>query len=186
MTSVEIETERLRLCEPCDRHVASLPGVLNDPEIAANTLTTPHPYTLADAAQAVERFATAHASNTGFIRFIELRQTGTLIGSIGLEFHDDRTRGELGYAIGREWWGQGYATEASRAMVDHGFRALGLQRITAHAMLRNPASSRVLQKLHFEGVGVICGACRKEGRDIDADGYVMTREQWSERHRAHA
>lgn len=186
MTAGAIETERLRLCEPSDRHVATLPHVLNDPEIAANTLTIPHPYTTDDAVRAVARFTTAHTENTGFIRFIELRQSGELIGSIGLEFHDDHARGELGYVIGRAWWGKGFATEACRAMVDHGFRSLGLQRITAHAMLHNPASSRVLQKLKFESLGVIAGACRKEGRDIDADGYQMTREQWMEPSRAKA
>ncbi len=186
MNAPEILTPRLQLCEPTARHIAQLPAVLNDPEIAANTLTIPHPYTRDDAIAAIKRFATTHADDTGFVRFIERRDDGTLVGSIGFAFHDDGARGELGYAIGRQWWGAGYATEAAGAMVTYGFLSLGFERITAHAMLRNPASSRVLQKLEFESLGVVCGACRKNDEDIDADGYILTREQWQERSREQA
>ena len=59
---------------------------------------------------------------------------------------DDR-RAELGYWIGVPWWNRGYATEAGRALLDFGFGTLGLHRIMAHHMMRNPASGRVMQKL---------------------------------------
>lgn len=181
MNSTIIETERLRLVEPGEQHIDSIVNVLNDPEIYANTLTIPYPYTRDDAVAALERFRKTHVNDEGMVRFIVAKDSGELVGSVGFEFKDDRQRAELGYAIGRAWWGKGFATEAAEGVVRHAFEVRGVPLVTAHAMLHNPASSRVLEKLGFEYAGVICGACRKEEQAIDAHGYTMTREQWMER-----
>lgn len=180
MNFEDIITPRLRLCMPQPHHVDALADVLNDPEIEQNTLTIPHPYTRADAVAALERFDRWVADDAGQVRVIELREDGALIGTVGFEFLDQKRRGELGYVIGRRWWGRGYATEASQAMIDYGFREIGFEQVTAHAMLHNPSSSRVLQKLNFKSEGVIREACRKKDGAIDADGYSMSRELWQE------
>ena len=181
MNTPVIETERLRLVEPGEQHIDSIVDVMNDPEIYANTLTIPYPYTRDDAVAAIERFQTMRINDEGMVRFIVTKDSDALVGSVGFEFKDDRQRAELGYAIGRAWWGRGYATEAAEGVVRHAFEDRGLPLVTAHAMLHNPASSRVLEKLGFEYAGVICGACHKEDKDIDAHGYTMSREQWKER-----
>ena len=69
------------------------------------------------------------------------------IGAIGLEINAKDENAELGYWIGESWWGRGYCTEAARTMVDFGFSTLGLKKIHAHFMAKNPASGRVLQKI---------------------------------------
>jgi [ribosomal protein S5]-alanine N-acetyltransferase len=61
---------------------------------------------------------------------------------------------ELGYSLGRAYWGRGYATEAVRAMLDDA-RAQGLRRLEAYSFLDNPASARVLEKAGFTDLGVI-------------------------------
>ena len=101
-----------------------------------------------------------------------------MIGLVVLAMSEDRQSAELGYAIGRPWWGRGYATEASRALLNYGFEFLGLEEINAHAMLRNPASSNVLRKLAMRSVGLITDACEKDGERFDAEGFVISREQW--------
>jgi RimJ/RimL family protein N-acetyltransferase len=76
-----------------------------------------------------------------------------MIGSCGL---GRRASGavELGYWISRAHWGRGFATEASRALIDIA-RALGIARLEASHFIDNPASARVLDKLGFESTGII-------------------------------
>ena len=85
---------------------------------------------------------------------IVLPAEGRLIGSCGLRrpLGDDRTA-DIGYELDPDYWGQGYATEAARAMVQFGFRELGLQRLTSWCIADNAASARVLARLGFRPEG---------------------------------
>jgi [ribosomal protein S5]-alanine N-acetyltransferase len=69
--------------------------------------------------------------------------------------------------VGRPYWGRGYATEAAREVMRYGFGALGLARIFATAMSRNPASIRVLEKIGMREEGVLRGHVTKWGRRED-------------------
>jgi RimJ/RimL family protein N-acetyltransferase len=77
-----------------------------------------------------------------------------LIGAIGIH---DTPEGEveLGYWIGRDHWGRGYATEAGRAMISFAQHGLRLPRLVAGHFLDNPASGAVLRKLGFQPTGRI-------------------------------
>jgi RimJ/RimL family protein N-acetyltransferase len=78
---------------------------------------------------------------------IVVRETGRLVGDIILMWLEAEHRGgEVGYIIGPEHQGHGYATEAVRAVLALGFDGLGLHRITGRIDARNPASGRVLTK----------------------------------------
>ena len=76
-----------------------------------------------------------------------LREGGTLVGSIALHPNARDDNGEIGYWIGRPYWGQGYATEAAREVVRYGFEELGLHRVHANHLGSNPASGKVLEKV---------------------------------------
>lgn len=78
---------------------------------------------------------------------ITLKESGTLIGAIGLSINRANHWAEMGYWIGKPYWGQGYATEAAKALVAYGFKELDLNRIQARHMTENPASGRVMQKI---------------------------------------
>jgi len=78
------------------------------------------------------------------------REDGMFVGSVGLTEYEDRV--ELGYGIGRAFWGRGYATEAVRAAADYA-RELGLSSVEACTFTTNPASARVLEKCGFENMG---------------------------------
>ena len=69
---------------------------------------------------------------------------------------------ELGYALGRDFWGQGYATEATVAMINTA-RTLGLGGLQAYSFVENPASARVLEKAGFSKVGTIIREYPKRG-----------------------
>jgi RimJ/RimL family protein N-acetyltransferase len=87
---------------------------------------------------------------------------------------------ELGYRLRREAWGRGLASEGSRALVDHAFRDLGCERVTAETMAVNRASRRVMEKaglrfvraFHQEWPERIPG---DEHGDVE---YALTREEW--------
>jgi len=178
MNLPRLESERLVIREPSPTDIPSMPAVFSDPDIYAHTRTIPYPYTEAAAAEAIERFARLSQTGEAQTFFIELKDTAELIGSVGTLNIEGRKQAEFGYAIGRKWWGKGYATEASRALLNYCFNDLGFRELCAHAMTRNPASSRVLQKLGMRSVGVIPGACEKDGVLHDAEGYTITRDQW--------
>jgi RimJ/RimL family protein N-acetyltransferase len=176
-----LHTERLILRPPRAEDAHKLPSVLNDPEISANTSSIPYPYTHDDALAALERFQNTRNDGTALVLFIDLKDSADLIGSVGI--HDilpDHSIAELGYALGRPWWGKGYASEASREMMQYVFTSMGIERLVAHAMLRNPASSRVLEKLGMHPVGIVQQCCQRDGSTIDASGFTLTQDQWRE------
>jgi len=78
---------------------------------------------------------------------IEVLETGKLIGSISLRI-SDRERGvaDFGFVLNRNYWNQGYVTEASRALLDTAFATLKLRRVVATCDTRNLASARVMEK----------------------------------------
>jgi len=81
------------------------------------------------------------------------RGSGALVGDCSIHFETDFGEWELSYGFRRDRWGRGYATEAARACVRHGFEQLGLARIVADVDPANVASQRVLAKCGFERVG---------------------------------
>jgi RimJ/RimL family protein N-acetyltransferase len=85
---------------------------------------------------------------------IELKNNGEVIGTIDFTETDKEARSaEVGYQFGKAWWGQGYATEALRAIIQHCFETVKLNRLWASYDPRNPASGRVLEKakMQYEG-----------------------------------
>jgi RimJ/RimL family protein N-acetyltransferase len=87
---------------------------------------------------------------------------------------------ELGYRLRRGAWGRGYATEGSRALVDHAFRELGAERVTAETMAVNLASRRVMEKAGLRFVRAFRGEWPEpipgdEHGDVE---YAVTRAEW--------
>lgn len=113
---------------------------------------------------------------------IFVKQSGTLVGSIGL-IDDPRREYErsrmLGYSLGEPYWGHGYMTEAGRAVLDYGFGTMGLLVISAYCYPFNARSIRVLQKLGFSYEGTLC-LCEKryDGAVLDNQCYALTAEQF--------
>lgn len=163
----------LRSLTPADANDVQL--LAGDREIAANTALIPHPYEDGVAESWIEATALAYAEGRRVNFGITLRSGGALIGSIGLGINRDHQRAELGYWIGKPYWGQGFATEAACAVLEFGFRELGLHRIFAHHLTRNPASGRVMQKAGMLYEGTLRGHVLKWGvyEDIAIYGIVV-------------
>ncbi|QPV62006.1 GNAT family N-acetyltransferase [Halosimplex litoreum] len=101
------------------------------------------------------------------------------VGDVSLAPIDDR-RGwaNLGYWIHPDHQGEGYATEAARLVVDHGFAALGLHRISATIHAGNGASERVVEKLGFSHEGTKRDDDFVNGEYVDREVYAVLREEW--------
>jgi RimJ/RimL family protein N-acetyltransferase len=85
---------------------------------------------------------------------VEHRADCRVIGSIRLAVSDPaNATGDFGYSLNRDYWRQGYATEAARAVVDAGFRILGLHRIWAECDTANVGSFGVMEKLGMRREG---------------------------------
>ena len=176
--SPTITTGRLLLRRFAATDAPRVTALCADREIAANTLTIPHPYTLSDAETwlrgEVERWAGGTSANFA----MTMRGDRLLVGSVGLRIEVDHNRAELGYWVARSHWGMGLATEAARAVVEWGFGELSLERIYSYHYVRNPASGRVLEKIGMRREGVARRAIRKWGVYEDCALFAALRGEW--------
>jgi ribosomal-protein-alanine N-acetyltransferase len=155
-TTPTLQTARLVLGAFDLNDAAELQRLAGAREIADTTLSIPHPYELDHALAWIgqQRRETVRGRATNFA--IRLHPEGALIGSAGLRDIDpEHLQAELGFWIGHEWWGKGYAREAASAVIRFGFESLGLNRIYAHHMARNPASGRVLLAAGMQREGLL-------------------------------
>jgi len=79
-----------------------------------------------------------------------------IIGSVAIfNVNDENDSGELGYSLGSRWWGNGYMTEATKAVIDYGFNEVGFNRIYASCHEENIASKKVMEKLSMTYEGLL-------------------------------
>jgi RimJ/RimL family protein N-acetyltransferase len=160
----ELRTERLLLRPFRDDDVADALDYRNDAEFSRFLPHVPYPFTRADA----ERLVAVNMSE-------DWRQwptfavvlSGRLIGTANIEVDHEHRVAMLGYAIGSQWWGQGLAVEAARAVIAWGIKEFRLARIWASTDVRHMRSQRVLEKL-----GMI-RECFRDGPVPGRDGTLI-------------
>jgi ribosomal-protein-alanine N-acetyltransferase len=151
----------------------------SDYEIASTTMNVPHPYPPGGALPFIEATQAAAAKGSGFTFAITRKEDGLLVGVIGLVgIHPDYKRGELNYWVGRPYWGQGIATEAAKALLRFGFTELGLNKIFAAYMTRNPASAKVMAKLGMTYEGTLRQHVARWGQFEDIGYYGLLRAEY--------
>lgn len=143
----------LRPFEPSD--IPAVTELCSERDIAANTLHIPHPYTLDDARSWIDSHPEIYAAGKAAIFAITHRDHQTLIGGIGLTFDQQYNRAELGYWIGKPFWGNGFCSEAAPEILRFGFDICKLNRIFATHMMRNPASGRIMEKAGMKLEGIL-------------------------------
>ncbi len=143
-----IRSERLFLRPGWPEDWLELLEAIDDQAVVRNLASAPWPYT-ADDARAFLGRRPDRALPQLFIT-LPSAEGAKLIGSVGLARSGDDV--ELGYWIARRHWGQGYATEAARAMLTLA-RTLGHRRLVAGHFIDNPQSGRVLSKVGFAPTG---------------------------------
>jgi [ribosomal protein S5]-alanine N-acetyltransferase len=113
------------------------------------------------------RLAMDRVSDKAFIRWCAL-----------VRWNPDYRSASMGYCLDDAAWGQGYATEACRAVLQWAFDTLDLNRVQAETDTRNAASARVLEKLGFVREGTLREDCVVNGEVSDSWVYGLIRREW--------
>jgi RimJ/RimL family protein N-acetyltransferase len=172
-STIVLETERLTLRKPTLADVKAIARLANDRRIAENTRRLPHPYRQDDAVRFIKTLAKAR-SETVFL--IEHDQNP--IGMVGVDWREPEAP-ELGYWLGVEHWGRGFATEAARAAIDYTFEEFDVEQMVSGARVVNPASRHILEKCGFQWKGVELHRFEALGSSSPVDCFHLTRSVWA-------
>lgn len=142
-----IVTDRLVLTTPTLAHVPDIARLANNQRVHQVMARLPFPYSEDDAQFFVEHIAPSDSEHC----FSVMLGGATFMGVVGLHFADDLPP-ELGYWLGEPYWGHGYATEASNAVVAAA-KVAGYPALRSRALLTNAGSRNVLRKAGFAEIG---------------------------------
>ena len=174
-----IETERLILrpfvmedAEAMYRNWAS------DPEVT-KFLSWPTYQSVDTAYEILDIWTKQYSDNTFYQWAIELKEIGEVIGSISVVNFDERVdMVEIGFCIGKPWWGQGIMTEAFQAVIDFLFGEVNVQRIEAGHDPNNPASGAVQRKCGLKYEGTLRRSIRSNQGITDKVVLSILKEEW--------
>lgn len=144
-----VATRRLILRSLSFDDVPRIVRYAGDLAVARMLAAVPHPYAEAHASAFIGDAMASNLAGDGLaLAIARLKEPGALIGAISFARRGAATA-EIGWWLGRPYWGKGLATEAAAAMAAVAFRDPGLEALTAGAFADNPASLRVQDKLGF-------------------------------------
>jgi RimJ/RimL family protein N-acetyltransferase len=174
-----LETRRLWLRWPRLADVQAIVRLAGEKAVADMTARIPHPYAPDEAERFV--FEARQASANGDALQLAITPKGrpnALIGMVGIGPSAEHGGPSLGYWLGVAHWGQGYATEAARALIDAYFAYGEESELAASARVVNPASRRVLEKCGFAYQGSGLTEMRARGGLYPTDHFRLDRRAW--------
>lgn len=152
----------------------------SDPEIARFMRFEAH-RTPVDTRAFLELVANHYRRGNRFAWALVRREDGLLIGSCGFVSQStERKSAEIGYWLGKSYWGKGYAVEAARALVHFGFEQMGLERVEAKCFLQNYAGQRVIEKLGMKFEGTDRSEMIKDEYP-ELNMYGISRKDWQDK-----
>ena len=150
-----LESERLILRQLCKEDEPYIFKLHNDADVMKYISSNKGHYSHEECYEFIERQIKYYASHPGLGIWAAVeKNTGDFIGWVALKDLDNSEYIEVGYRLLTEHWGKGYATEATKALINYGFNDLNLYKITAVALPENKASTSVMQKAGMEYVGI--------------------------------
>ncbi|HET7092116.1 MAG TPA: GNAT family N-acetyltransferase [Thermomicrobiales bacterium] len=174
-----LETGRLILRRFVAADIDRLFSLHNDPEVM-RFLTGGEPISRAE----IERDYRQRFANDGYWAAVE-RASGAFVGWFALHPTPERDPAEfeLGYRLRKEFWGNGYAAEGSRALIGNAFAARGARRIWAQTMAVHRASRRVMEKSGLKYVRTFHLAFDDPlpGTELGEVEYALDRADWERR-----
>ena len=167
-----LESERLILRPPRHADIQAMAVWLGDFQVSKNLARVPHPYGEADA----EEFVTSGArkAEDRYAFSIVRRADQLFLGGIGLG--RGQAGHELGYWLGKPFWGFRYASEAAARLMHFAFEIVGLSSVHAGWFHDNPASGHVLAKLGARHNGSRMRPCLARGAPVLCHEMLLTRE----------
>ncbi len=178
MIHLPLHTERLLLRDFEEADWEAVYCYASDPEVTRFMVWGPN--TEEDTREYIQHKLAAQQADprTSFSLAVVLKAEDVLIGSCALTVsRPEKHAAYIGYCLNRDYWGQGYATEAVQAIIGLGFLQLHLHRIFATCDPHNVASLRVLEKLGMRREGRLLEDRWQEGRWRDSYLYAILEQE---------
>jgi ribosomal-protein-alanine N-acetyltransferase len=173
-----LETKRLILRPFCLNDAPEVQRLAGDRAVADMTINFPYPYRDGMAEEWISGHQEEFSSGHGVIFAIVSRKEGYLIGAMSLREISKDHQATLGYWIGKPFWNQGFCTEAGWAVLDFAFMVIGIDRIRASHIARNPASGRVMRKLGMCHDGTGSQHVIKWDKHENVEIYAISKSEW--------
>jgi len=170
------EAVRVRLDKPRADDLADLVFLANNKTVAANLAAMPHPFKAENGRALIARADQNRDKSALFA--IRLKSTGRLIGVAKYAPVDADGPVHVGYWLGEPFWGQGLATEAVHALVDHAFTYHDIEELQGSCRVTNPASRRVLVKSGFQYRDQAMIRSVGAGGSVPIERYTLERGVW--------
>jgi ribosomal-protein-alanine N-acetyltransferase len=170
--SIRIKTKKFILRPFALSDAKDIAKNINNPKIARNMSTVPHPYTLAEAKKWLRKTVAENKKNHNKINWAILID-GEVVGSIGGEIHKQGHKLSFGYWLAEKHWRQGIITEAIKEFTNYLFNKRKLKRIEAQVFPFNKGSMRVLEKNGFKLEGILKKNHNKDGKLLDT--YIFAK-----------
>jgi ribosomal-protein-alanine N-acetyltransferase len=167
----------LRKLRPDD--AADLFAYASDPAVAQYVTWEPHK-SIEDSKTFLDFVVQAQQNGEVTGWGMELKAEHKLVGTCGfVSWNIRHGRAELGYALGRDYWGQGLMSEAVQAVLAFGFETMQLHRIEALCEVPNIGSARVMEKCNMRYEGTLRGRFYVKGSHRDLKIYSILRDEWT-------
>lgn len=174
-----IETKRLILRRArVEDAVPMFRNWASDPDVT-RFLTWPAHESVEVSRLVAESWAAESEKEDYYQWMIVWKEINEPIGSISVVAFDSQVnKAEIGYCIGKNWWGKGIVAEALSAVVDYLFREVGVNRIEARHDVKNPRSGAVMNKCGMVYEGIARQAGRNNEGICDICSYGILAEDW--------
>ena len=175
----EIITERLILKELKAVDILDIVKFASNKNISVFTLNIPFPYSEKDAIYWINLANQGFKNGTNMIFGIRLKPENKFIGGIGFSIEQRFNRAEIGYWIAEPFWRNGYATEATKAVIEYGFVNLSLNKFTSSHFSKNAVSGKVMENSGMFKEGVLKEHVLKNSEYHDLILYGLTKNQFT-------
>jgi len=175
---IKLVGERVSLRPPQITDAHSIYEYARDEAISHFT-TLPHPYKLEHAKKFIAKAHKDLKKHEAYALGIELNATTKIIGMVSLMDIDYKNKNaEIGYWLGKKYWGQGLSDEAVELIIQFGFDKLKLEKIWARVSAPNERSSKLLERSGFKCEGRIRKAVFKHKQYFDEFAYGLLKEEY--------
>jgi ribosomal-protein-alanine N-acetyltransferase len=176
-TEKTIETNRLFLRLFNESDAQEVTRLCNNYNLYKNTLYLPFPYSIEDALSWMKNHVDNFNDSKSYEFAITDKITGKLYGAIALTNNQRFSNGEIAYWVGEEYWGNGYATEAAKAMLEFAFIEKQYNKVFARYFHSNLASGKVIEKIGMKKEGVLREQVMKDNEYIDLVYYGILKNE---------
>jgi len=169
-------TARLVLRRPRTEDAAVLAAAIDNPRVAKNLVSVPHPYRRADAETWIRQ---SRYPAAGGAQIALSRSDGSLLGASFHRPSESRPNGhDLSFWVAEHHWGEGFGTEIAHAAIDHAFGAGRLERLWCVVRVTNGPARRVVEKCGFQFRDTGMVRSLSERGSVPVEHFVLERRVW--------